>query len=105
MRLHGRVADEKLLADLGVGQALRDQSEHVHLSSSQGVHGGRGRSPQPGELADYGSGDARGEEGVPFGDRADSGEKLFGRIIFEDEPTRTGLQGFEDVVVEGMSSG
>src|SRR5215475_9836813 len=35
VRLHGRVADVELLADLGVRQAPRDQAEHLELALGQ----------------------------------------------------------------------
>ena len=101
MGLHGGLADEELLPDLGIGEAGRDQAQDLELARRQLVE--RRRRVGAGdarELLDHAFRDSGGEEGVAGGDGADRGEQLLGWLVLEDEPAGTGPQRLVDVFVE-----
>jgi hypothetical protein len=82
VRLDGRVADEELGADLGVGESARDQAEHLHLPGGQAAHRRGWRLPvQSGEVLDHAPGDAGGEQRLSPGDDPYRGDQLLGRIV------------------------
>jgi hydrogenase maturation protein HypF len=101
VRLHGRLADEELAADLVVREAARDQAEDVELALGQlaellrrgGVRDAR-------ELLDHAPRHGGGEERVAARDGADRGEELLGRVVLEHEAAGARAQRLVDVLVE-----
>ena len=79
----------------------RDQAEDVELALGQLVEplGGVGLRDAR-ELLDHALRDARGEERVAGGDRADRRDELLGRVVLEHEAARAGAQRLVDVLVE-----
>ena len=74
------------LADLGVGEAPRDQAEDVELALGELGELRRRRRPRDArELRDHAPGDRRREQRVAAGDRADRGDQLLGRVVLEHE--------------------
>ena len=80
VRLHGRVADVELLADLHVREALGDQAEDLLFARRQLVELlRRRRARRARELLDHALRDAGREQRVAGGDGADRGEQLLGQ--------------------------
>ena len=82
--------------DLRVGQATRDQLEHLAArvrSGSPGRRGGGvgGRQPR-GEPVEQPPRDARRDDRLAVGDDPDRGDEVFGRHVLEQEPAGAGAQ-------------
>jgi hypothetical protein len=92
--------------DLGIGQPLGNQPEHVELPASQSAeYRGNGcRGPEgTGEAADKTPGGEGIDKGAASGDSANRLDELRLRRVLEEEPARPGLERPVDVlvVVEG----
>src|SRR5438552_6446649 len=99
--LDGGVADVELSSDLGVGEAAGDQAKHVELALRQLVELFWRRGLwNASELSYDAFRDGGGEKRLSIGDRADCCEELFGRVVFEHEPTGAGAERLVDVFVE-----
>ncbi len=103
MRLHRLLADGEAAGDLGVGQALGDQPEHLGLAGREGAERRQpvgGRRPAAGELGDQAAGDGGGDQRVARGDDPDGVEQPLGGDVLEQEPAGPGVQCVVHVLVE-----
>ena len=101
-------ADDEPLGDLGVGQALGHEQQHLPFAV------GERRQPRlvvgpggelPGEPVEQPPGDPRRDHGVAAGDRPDRGQQLLGRRVLEQEAAGPGLQRGERVLGLGVEGG
>jgi hypothetical protein len=88
MGLDGRVADDQLGSDLGVGQAAGQLSQDVDLARCQLRELGRrafARRGAAGELGDEAPRDRRREKRAPVGESADRADEVLCRPVLEQE--------------------
>ena len=100
MCLHGPVADDELIGDLGVREPARKQSEHFQLASgqslellSQVVSAAR----LPSVVLDDGARDGGVEQRISARDDPDGCKQLFGRRVLEEKATGAGSKRFVNV--------
>ena len=99
MGLDGRRLDDELGGDLGVGQATREQPQHVVLAGGQPGQGRR-LMGRPGELLDQPAGADGREKRVTGMHGPDGGDQLGRRRGLEQEPGSAGPERIHDVVIE-----
>jgi hypothetical protein len=99
--LGGGVADGEGGGDVGVAQAVRDESDDLPFSRGELGQGGR---VEPwggliGQTGDQPAGQSRGEEGLAAGDDVDSVQELAGFGVLDQEAGGAGAECFDDVLV------
>ena len=103
MCLHRRLADEEILGDLRIRQALGDELQNLELARGQLLHrrrqGLHGRRRTADELLDHATRHGRRQQRVALCDCADAGDELLGRHVLEQEATRARAQRVIDVLV------
>ncbi len=102
VRLHGRLAEEQLGADRGVGHAAGDQAEHVELTLAQVGEGRQVGRPARGRprTARGGAGSVPARASCRPAPRPDGVYQIVGRDVLEQEPAGAGPDGRIDVLVQ-----
>ena len=104
--LDGGLAQDEPFGDLGVGQSLAEQLQHLALALGEPVEQrgvlrrrARGGAWRGGHLGDDAAGDLGREQGVAAPDGADRLDELVGLAVLEQEAAGPGVEAVEEVVV------